>query len=326
MNMWRALAVLVPLWVASAHAVTCGPHTPPAPAAAHGFTCETFWDDFSSMATIDLAMTKKQGFKWYPDAANGPATYAIVSGGLQITPTTNTDNDGVNLPSCPIHGGEASGWNAVVGGMYVDIKMSSKGALPATKPRWWPAIWLQGFWSSSQFSPPEPWNNPELDLLEFFWDGGGTPARFVNYWVTTGGGNFSNIGSQTYVTSPTYADGNTYGGLILAPEQNGGTGTVIGYLNDVVEPTGTPKTWLPGGLYRGFSEIPLASCSPPGGPGRWWCARCRSGRRHPGFRGRLVNRRDNRGSMITFGIDSLLVLYLVLLAGLVTAGVVLGIP
>jgi hypothetical protein len=260
--MRKLAAALLVLLAPPAAGAACGPHTVPAPAAAHGFTCETFWDDFTSLVTIDLGDTRKQGFKWYPHSHYGittsPAAFSIVAGGLQLSPTTDTSNDVYNMTTCPGSAGESGGWNDVVGGMYVNIKVSVIAAQPATQPRWWPAFWMEGSDAIRGSRAAQAWpnDNPEIDLLEMFY--GGAVARYLHNWYTPPAGTpVTDNGSATYVASPSFANGNTYGALVLKPEQNGGVGTIVGYLNDVVEASSTPKTWTNGGLYRGYAEVPL---------------------------------------------------------------------
>src|SRR6266550_3028759 len=48
---------------------TCGPDPAPPQAAALGYTCEVFWDNFTSLSTIDTTSSHVNGFKWYPGGA-----------------------------------------------------------------------------------------------------------------------------------------------------------------------------------------------------------------------------------------------------------------
>lgn len=245
-------------------AQTCGPDVAPAPAVAHGLTCEVFWDDFTSLSTVDLTDSRAPGFKWYIhnaspghlQAPTPPGDIALVAGGLQITPSRNTGEDLFNMESCAWTGPPASypaGWvgNAVQGSMYIDVKVSSIGALnPAA--HWWTALWALGVQQYfSAFPSPVNFSSPEIDFIEY--SGGG---RNLHQW------DIFTSGSQTdtytsYAVTPTFVDGETLGTLILAPESNGGVGKVEGYLNDVVEGSSTPVTWSPGGTYSITTNIPL---------------------------------------------------------------------
>jgi hypothetical protein len=245
-----ALAALL-LLCSVAHAL-CAPGPVPAPAAARGLTCKIFWDDFRSPSTVDLADTRASGFKWYLDWAHtNPADIAFVAGGMQLTPSSNTSNDLFNISSCSGPGGSYQYvGNAVGGSMYINVTISSIGTA-GPGAMWWPAVWALGVQQIYRPDPPPtPFNSPEVDFIEH--TGG---ARNLHQWFIYTGGQTETW--TPYANTPPFLGGETLGTLILKPEQNGGVGTVVGYLNDIVEAESTPATWTPGGTYSVTAEMPM---------------------------------------------------------------------
>lgn len=256
------LAAILCLLCAPAWAV-CGSDTVPAPAAAHGFTVQVFCDDFTSLATVDVNNTAAPGFKWYVQSGYGgftPVTaFSQQAGGLQIIPTVNMLNGAglYNMTSCAGVGSSGSYvGTALVGGMYIDITLTTWGPTLGGNLNH-PSAWTLGLWQLVGLPPGASSDNPspELDLREW----SGTEGRYVHYWSLSSGLDLAPGGLVPYVNSTAaFVSGVTYGALILKPWQNGGTGTVIGYLNDVVEPTSVPLTWHVGDtLWVNFSEAPM---------------------------------------------------------------------
>jgi hypothetical protein len=251
MNLLATIFCLGFFLLSSTSYAACGSDPVPAPAAAHGFTYEIFCDDFTSLSTIDLSNTGATNFKWhiqnpYREVLN-PADYTIVADGLQINPSTNTAHDYWNLESCfYVSHGVYTG-NTVQGGMYVDIKISSIAPDPGGD-FWWPALWMLGVFQFSNSTPPL--TSPEVDLLEHFSGG----RNLHSWFIFSGGQTDTFVG---YATTPTFTNGNVYGVLILKPGQNGGTGTLVGYLNDIEEAMSFPVTWAPGATYGVTSEVPM---------------------------------------------------------------------
>jgi len=262
--MLRAALVALLLSCSTALAV-CGPDKAPAPAAAHGFTCEVFWDDFTSSSTVDLGNTRAPGFKWYinnrwPGLASGyaawqnfnitnPSDIAFVAGGMRLTPSSNTANDGVNMMSCATTGvaGEYVG-TAIKGGMYIDVQVTSISPIVATGAMWWTALWSIGTNFLTALDPyPATTRLAEVDFLEI-----NTSARMLHEWQIN---HAAQDVTRKYYDQIPYANGMTIGTLILPPELNGGTGTVVGYENEVVG-VGPPVTWAPGGLYSTTTTYP----------------------------------------------------------------------
>jgi hypothetical protein len=255
--MLRALIILLFL-CSAASAQTCGPDAVPAPAAAHGLTCEVFWDDFTSSSTVDLANTGLPGFKWYlqrtgTSVPTNPADIQFVAGGMKITPSSQTTNDLWNVTSCFATDG-IGGYvgNAVQGSMYVDITITSLSDPGGTL--WWPVLWALGFRQLGGGTPPGgyPFASPEIDFMEH--TGGG---RNLHQWEIFGGGSQT----DTFVEYGGFVPGSLnpdekIGALILAPEINGGTGTVVGYVNEVAD-AHVPATWSPGGTYSATTTTPI---------------------------------------------------------------------
>jgi hypothetical protein len=245
------------LLCAVAHAQTCGPDPVPGPAAAHGLTCEIFWDDFTSSSTFDLANTGAPGFKWYIRNVYGrvlnPSDLAFVAGGVQITPSTNTAQDLYNIASCVPTGTRGVYNGTAVGGgsLYVNIKISAI-APEVGGNLWWAALWMLGYRQIVGGWPVLPAPSPESDVLEH--SGG---HRNLHQWDI-----LNEMGSQTdtftpLANTPPFVNGTTYGTLILKPEDNGGTGTAVAYLNDELDAENTPVTWAPGGTYSVTSVMPM---------------------------------------------------------------------
>jgi hypothetical protein len=254
--MLRALGVLLFL-CSTASAQTCGPDPVPAPAAAHGLTCEIFWDDFTSSSTVDLANTGVPGFKWYlqrtgtPIPTN-PADIQFVAGGMKITPSSETTNDLWNVTSCFATGSGTYVGNSPQGSMYVDITITSLSDPGGT--RWWPVLWALGIRQVAGGTPPGgyPFVSPEIDFMEH--TGGG---RNLHQW------NILAPGSQTdtFVEYGGFVPGSLnpgdkVGTLILAPELNGRTGTAVGYINEAPD-AHAPATWTPGATYSTTTTMPL---------------------------------------------------------------------
>jgi hypothetical protein len=256
--MRRVLFACLLSWLLTGAArAACGPDPLPAPAAAHGFNCEVFWDNFDSLSTIDLGNGLASGFKWYVTVAYGGVTdasvFAQTSGGLQITPDVNGSHPNSSslyqLSSCaPTATTGVWVGNTVTGSMYIDIKLTTWGPQLGGN-NWWPAAWTLGA-NQIAGNMPATGNSPEIDLREW----AGTEPRYIHYWPPTG----ADLGGGSYVSStPAFVSGDTYGALLLDPSINGGTGTVIGYLDDLLETNSTPISWTAGGLYSNSTLLPM---------------------------------------------------------------------
>jgi hypothetical protein len=124
----------------------CGPDPAPAPAAAHGYTCEIFVDNLTSLSTIDTTYTLAPGFKWYvnngwPGEAGGfvqmqnwlptlPDSYSVGPSGLTFTVPSAESNriyvgGGSILTTCAYKAGGGYVGQSFTNGWYADIEMSS---------------------------------------------------------------------------------------------------------------------------------------------------------------------------------------------------------
>jgi hypothetical protein len=256
-HLWMILILLLP---STAGAQTCGPDPAPAPAAAWGYTCEVFWDHFDDIATIDVNNTKAPGFKWYvnnrwPGLAAGrnwntttitpPGDIAIVSGGMRLTPTFD---DGVNMQSC-VTNGLPNSWNgyAIPGRFYVEVEVTSVSPSIGIVPpnTWWPAFWTMAVEFLSAPDPsPALIIHSELDIFESINNPGST-GRNVHWWSVNGTSQTDH--PVTYGADTTVLNGNKFAALVVSAEQNGGTGFVAGYVNDVHQTSGGPgdRAWPP---------------------------------------------------------------------------------
>jgi hypothetical protein len=244
----------------SGAAPSCGPDAAPAPAVAHGLTCEVFHDDFTSSSTVDLGHTHAPGFKWYLQRCCGApelnsADITFVAGGMQLKPSSALDpGDLYNMGSCFITGGTpgpgALVGTAIGGSMYVQITITALNDPGGT--RWWPALWTLGEFQVGASPTPTPtWYSPEVDFLEHL--GGG---RNLHYWVNGDGvtGSFVEFGG---FTPGSLNPGDSIGALILRPEDNGGTGFALGYVNDVAD-AHAPATWIaPASPYSNTAVTPM---------------------------------------------------------------------
>jgi hypothetical protein len=248
--------MIAALFGGSAAAQTCGPHTPPAIAASYGFTCETFWDDFTSLSTFDMADTLAPGFNWYLRRFNTitepTAGLSIVPGGLRLNPATvYSDIYGLyNIGSCTA--GAESGGNLVgkrvAGPMYVELVLSE--VFGDDLGPWWPAFWMLG--EEQIKGTVRPYDSPEIDLREHASGG----SRNLHRWHLNADFLTQEETYTYYAGIPSFSPGEKLGVLILSPELNGGVGLVRGYYNDTLyEPHDV--TWAPGGLYSEAAIAPM---------------------------------------------------------------------
>lgn len=211
------------------------PDSIPAPAAFWGLTCETFVDNFASLADVDVNNTGSPTYTWFTnnawpattdpvwaDAVPTPAgDFAISGGGLTITPTSDVYPVG-NLSTCR-YTSATPGYvgRTFTGAMYVDESVSWAG--PGTGTNSWPDGWMAPTeWLAGGVGVT--WD--ENDIFENQPGGG---DRVTHEWNVTGGTvNRQNSGGAAV----TLASPATYGTLIIPPALNGGTGLGQMYTND----------------------------------------------------------------------------------------------
>ena len=210
-----------------AHA-QCGPDPVPAPAAAHGLTCEIFYDNFTSLSTIDINDTRAPGYKWYvhnmwPGLASGagnwqttpvsPSSYfAQDVEGLALRPSVNDPNATYNMMSCATTGvARQYIGTAIRAPLYIDVQITDftqPGQLPGN--HWWVAIWAVG---TNFLTAPDPAPGstimPEVDFYEGL--GGG---RVLHQWTMS---SLGQIDTHREYSGVFFAPGVTIGTLILPP-------------------------------------------------------------------------------------------------------------
>jgi hypothetical protein len=229
----------------------CGPEAAPAVAAAAGLTCETFYDDFVSLSTIDLANDRVPGFKWYVSNRGWswhttaydflPSSwYSLVAGGLKIEPLAD---DGANidaLNSCVSmgsnkgpqrqHGDNSVGFK-LRGSFYLKSKMSFPTA--GTSTFGWPVIWV---WPLAQ-EAGQTVNYVEWDHHEYYRPGN-VNDKGVHYWSCHPDPTCDDAGNVIQNGLPS--------GTVVGSLFNGTSMT--SYINDaspvvVAAPAGKPDTW-----------------------------------------------------------------------------------
>lgn len=239
----------------------------PAAAQAVGFRTQTFFDDFTSGATIDLGLTGNPGFNWYltnawPNA-DQPSGGWTPFAGVSIATAANTDpasisvansimtkSTGIRNVNQGIHTAIANGstyrGRVFGGGFYCEIKFamnpcSSGSDAVGSWPIYWfaPISFLTG--NATLFT--------ELDGFELF-SGGNTLA--IHDWNTGVNPATSSVnGNVTWNGGPSDTGFHTYGTLWQTATQGGGTGSVTRYFDGVLQSANT-VTWTPGGQFSGM--------------------------------------------------------------------------
>jgi hypothetical protein len=226
----------------------------PAPAAAVGFTCRTFYDGFRSRSTIDTTNSLVPGFRWYlgnnwPRSVNGnwpgstitptPASwYSIGSGGLSLTPLADDSRGQIALMTCgPTPAPPYWVGNAFTGGFFLRTVQSARGSSGANA---WPLIWT---WPIEMLAGTTTGTVTwvENDHLE---GGGGsvgpTMNRYFHYWRAVNGVNTINNSVSAALTIP--SSGVTADTLVVPAALNGGTSKMDWFVNGTVEHVSVPDS------------------------------------------------------------------------------------
>lgn len=238
-------------------ALQCGPDPAPAPAAAIGMTCETFWDDFTSSSTIDMTNSLAPGFKWYlgnnwPRALDlnwpggAPVTtptptswFSIGSGGLSISALIDDVRGQVLLTSCgPIASAPFYVGTPITGGFFLRTVQGASGSSGANA---WPLIWtfpteflVGGVGGAAVFV--------ENDHLEGHANQPvGNFQRLLHHWLYPG--HNDNAFGGPHGAPPT--TGTVADSFVVPAALNGGTSKMDYYVNGVVESV-TDSTSYPG--------------------------------------------------------------------------------
>lgn len=256
----------------------------PAPALAWGLNSRVFYDDFNSLATIDLTDSGAPGFNWYirnawqsPSANTipwytGPGTpntdvSQISVAGSKITFNSNVKGEDVMLSTaCPVGSGYVG--NTFTGTAYYEFSMATDNTLanvsaPVVDPIGWgiDTRWLTN--QTNQFV--------EIDIMEMFALGPASaePLGALHDWEVTPSSVVYNNNNSNIVlgTSPDTAQ-HIYGALHIAPADNGGIGLVQWYVdgvhiaaNDVTYSPSAPSNGAspsnPNGTFYRLHDAPL---------------------------------------------------------------------
>ena len=231
----------------------------PAQAQAVGYTKLAFSDEFTSLSTIDINNTKAGGFKWYVNNAF-PATYtggtgnawhaalptppsAIAQNGSYVTLLDDFSHNPIGLCSVVATGsgvGQVSG-TSFSNGFYAEVRMSFDPTLSGGGLAWhgWPIYWfisrpfLDGTITNGGSAYMEidgfegfPTNGPSID-----------PIMTLHDYQFAGGNHNSNnnkINSFIFgIPGFKWTDLHTLGTLYVTMANNGGTGYIKRYLDDV---------------------------------------------------------------------------------------------
>lgn len=257
----------------------------PGIAKTWGFNTPVFWDDFNSIATIDVNNTLAPGYKWYmtntkipqdsPDGTQAagvtqaPSSVSVANSVLTFTPSAGsggwltttgyTGNSGTRYVGQPI---------AATGG-YFEAKFSyNPNFTPAASfsfPfQYWPGFWIEdiNLWLSINDGVAAGRNLAELDFFEGFGGSGQSNTAFeVHDWTDNIHSVQLNNG-QPNLGSPNFNNMNTFGTLWVPQSKNGGTGLVQRFFNgthltsaDVTYSSSTTSPEADGGFTGVFSDL-----------------------------------------------------------------------
>jgi hypothetical protein len=256
----------------------CSNVTPPAPAAAVGYTKRIFCDDFPNLSSIDVNDAGAAGYKWYPrigfpSFAAGrcnpgdpndiwcqttptalPSYFAVhPGGGLDFTPSGTGSlvggTGGGGIMSCRTNGfaNQYIG-TTLVSATYVRVNVIGQtpagyvGGSSLTNP----AVWAMPIEFLAAPAPAQHFVYVEDDYQE---SGNSTAGlAHLHEWYSTP------PGSETG-TAPAYGNWSglsitnaTVARRLVTRAANGGTGEVTGWINDTTASpplgtTGTPVDW-----------------------------------------------------------------------------------
>ena len=263
------LLVIIFLWASFAHVVAakaaCGPDTAPSQAAAWGYTCEVFFDNFTTSGTsnIDINDTLNPRFKWFvhnkwpglfagfPDWANsdttpvGDITVDPGGHGIKITPSLNNTTTHFQMMSCATNNGMSYQWigTALTGGFYFEVgfySISPPGQQAGQLH--WASAWMLP--TKEDMANPAYIRHSEIDLFE-----ANSNTRFVHSLDPVTGDTPRRYGGFISQTTP-----HSYGVLIVPAAANGGTGFLRGFVDGAVDPFNTDATWTPSDKLFSFIE------------------------------------------------------------------------
>jgi hypothetical protein len=224
---------------------TCGPDPTPAPAAARGYTCETFVDNFTSISTIDAANTLAPGFKWYTNNAwpgeastmpqwqsflnTLPDSYSIDANGLEFHVPQSENNriyisGGAMLLSCGYAPGGGYVGQTFSNGWYADVQVT--------------AATVSGAEDISWYEPTEFYTSTVSGVIFDELDNDGTTSHGT-LWEWLADGSYTNTALYSHGFVTAWDGPNTYGMLVVPASQNGGNNLIGWYENDIYKASGS---------------------------------------------------------------------------------------
>lgn len=242
----------------------------PAPAATWSYNTLAFFDDFNSLASIDLNATVGAGFKWYTRVANTggpvntlPASEMSANGSIL---TINDSHGGFDISTLGTTGASVPygviGQTFPAGGAYFEAKFAFNA--PPSPTSIFPNFFIfdkditllhvnGGSWPANGLA--------EVDFMEALYSGTGSPSLSLNNWTHYGTSTvYSNPNNVPNVGASYPNDGlmHSYGCLLVPASKNGGTGLIRRYVDGVLQ-TNCNVTYTAGGV----------SPEAPGAPSGW---------------------------------------------------------
>lgn len=245
----------------------------PAPAAASGYNFLSFYDDFTTIGTIDITDSRAVGFNAYihgawPLAPGGVASWPIahpddvsISSSVVTFNNQHAPGGGAQLwSSAPTGTGSTYIGNVFTNGFYYEsrIKFDATLATIGAQSSGWPAVW----------SLPVEWLTAaivryvEPDYFEAFPTGTGTFSPLMSLHdvaMNPGGPVYSNTNNAPSLGGTDWTQFHTIGALWIPMAKNGGTGLFKRYFDgthltaqDVTYSASgppTPDTGYPNGTY-----------------------------------------------------------------------------
>jgi hypothetical protein len=181
----------------------------PAPAQRVGYTNLKFDEDFASIDSVDLNLTRKPGFKWYPIGwfgyPNNTKSNIVVSDGY-LTLNGGSLNSAFAIPNRPYYAGEVFG-----GGAYIEANIRFDPALGAGHG-YWPSFWgeaVEHVFDSKDGQAAERWPGQAANYAHF--------AELDFFEACCGGPYTTSVGYYGTITdwSGPYVPGTGYSHRIL---------------------------------------------------------------------------------------------------------------
>lgn len=225
----------------------------PAGAAAGKFNCLARYDNFRTLANIDLSGTNNFGYYWYPKHAEGggltnavtepSSSFSVGPNGLTISTNTHLPGSGAQnftgfeLGTCPYTGASPPQFvNEMTfsGGGYFSIKMAfdKANAVDANHgwvgPYFWNKATMLSWINQASFVP-----GGEIDWYEAFATGAGAATDFaaIHDWTSLPNNSTANGNISISYPSPTYTNLNDYAVLWRTQAQTGAHGEIHRYFN-----------------------------------------------------------------------------------------------